>query len=152
MIRFIDELTDILERGGSLDEVRERAELVRRKSMTWRHCETNAIVSQAKAQLIRRQALAAGLAIGGAGFVYFIGDRAAVKIGFTESFPGRRLRALQTGSSSKLSLIGYVRGDATTEARLHQHFASRRTIGEWFELTADEARNFIATAGGEVVE
>ena len=73
------------------------------------------------------------------GFVYFIkeDDTGNVKIGFSSQHPKNRLKELQTGNSSQLSLIGYVDGDQYLEKELHNIFWKDRTrdSGEWFKMS-----------------
>lgn len=69
--------------------------------------------------------------------VYLIkhpGDN-AVKIGYTDGDPLRRLRELQTGSASLLELIGTIpHASREMEQQLHDRFANLRLrpSGEWF--------------------
>lgn len=76
-----------------------------------------------------------------AGWVYFIHDPSTsrIKIGFSADVE-KRLRSLQTGSSSTLSILGKMRGTDEDERSLHQRFGAHRVGGEWFhaapELTA----------------
>lgn len=72
------------------------------------------------------------------GWVYFIREGAAgpIKIG-TALDPYARLRAMQTGNSSDLVLLGATEGDAELERRLHDRFSTARIRGEWFTATAE---------------
>lgn len=65
--------------------------------------------------------------------VYFIVDEAngRINIGSSRNVP-RRLQTLQTGSSSRLTLVGA--SDWMDEASLHREFAAARIVGEWFSL------------------
>lgn len=69
------------------------------------------------------------------GNLYFIQEGAdgSIKIGWTEKELAKRLRALQTGNSRELRLLGAI-GDATkaTELLWHQRFHPYRVRGEWF--------------------
>jgi len=69
------------------------------------------------------------------GYIYFLlaEDTGLVKIGFTVD-PGRRIRALQTSSPVKLTLLGKVPGDRWREERFHLVFRDLREHGEWFRL------------------
>lgn len=71
------------------------------------------------------------------GFVYFIqqGEKNIFKIGITQHSPLKRLSQLQTGSSEKLSLIGFlhVLDMKYAEKYVHRLFWERRLEGEWFE-------------------
>lgn len=78
------------------------------------------------------------------GWVYFIicMDAERCKIGFTKGDVSKRLKSLQTGSSSELLMIAQHPGTPETERRLHDKFAANRLHGEWFELT-DELRAYM---------
>lgn len=67
--------------------------------------------------------------------IYFIQDSETlhIKIGFTEADGAEeRLRALQTGNSSKLVLLTTIPGNRESESRLHGHYDDLRVRGEWF--------------------
>lgn len=66
--------------------------------------------------------------------VYFIRAESSglIKIGKANN-PVSRLKAIQTGSTEKLTLIAYTPGSHAEEKALHRRFASRRRHGEWFE-------------------
>ena len=82
------------------------------------------------------------------GFVYLIGDEEMpnrYKIGSTRANGvNKRLKQLQTGSSSKL----YIKESFETEhpfkleKMLHNRFKSLSIIGEWFELSESDVRCF----------
>lgn len=67
------------------------------------------------------------------GSVYLILDAEndRVKIGHSRD-PWRRLKTLQTGSSSKLELIGIIAGTADVEKRLHFDQHDVKVHLEWF--------------------
>lgn len=67
------------------------------------------------------------------GSVYFILDAEndRVKIGHSRD-PWRRLKTLQTGSSSKLSLIGVIAGTPAIEKKLHFDQREVSVHLEWF--------------------
>lgn len=73
------------------------------------------------------------------GWVYFIRAQTSgyIKIGFSESHPQKRLRALQTGSADTLELIAFIAGDMTKERELHRRFEHQRVRGEWFHDEGD---------------
>lgn len=74
------------------------------------------------------------------GVVYFIqNSRFHIKIGWTEGDPSVRLKALQTGESEELKLLGWLDGTQTTEQSLHARFAEYRIRrdGEWFHPCPD---------------
>lgn len=66
------------------------------------------------------------------GFVYFIHDGRAIKIGFSQSVSGR-LHDLQVASPTKLHLVGYMDGTPADESALKKKFSDIRLRGEWFE-------------------
>jgi len=67
--------------------------------------------------------------------VYFVVDfdcsQPKVKIGCTNNV-GRRLKALQVGSSSILQLYGVIDGSKWEECFLHRFFKKQKSHGEWF--------------------
>jgi hypothetical protein len=75
--------------------------------------------------------------------LYVIGDPGStvVKIGVALR-PEARLRALRVDQTlrpayvdaAKLTLLHHELGDRRLEAELHYRFASRRVVGEWFDL------------------
>lgn len=70
------------------------------------------------------------------GYVYFILDREMdrVKIGYTRRDPNKRLKQLQTGSSSELELLYYVEANGfNTERFYHKLFSNSKIIGEWYQ-------------------
>ena len=78
------------------------------------------------------------------GWVYFIicADLPRCKIGFTKGGVHKRLKNLQTGSSSELIMLAAHPGTPKTERLLHERFAEHSIHGEWFELT-DEIRAYM---------
>lgn len=67
--------------------------------------------------------------------IYFIQDneRFHIKIGYTsDDNPEARKRALQTGSSSGLTVLATMPGSMEDEKALHRRFAKWRVVGEWF--------------------
>lgn len=69
-------------------------------------------------------------AVGG---VYFIAAGEFVKIGWSISVP-ERLKALQTSSSRKLTVLRVIPGEREDEAKFHREFAEHRAEGEWFRI------------------
>lgn len=69
--------------------------------------------------------------------VYFIRGRGTniVKIGWTDGDPGRRLKALQTGTAFSLQLMASRPGTQADEKALHDRFAADRVNGEWFRMS-----------------
>src|SRR4051812_36646270 len=91
-----------------------------------------------------------------AAMVYFGSGKTsrAVKIGYTEGEPERRLRALQTGSPERLELVAVVDADREFEQGLHHHLRAHRNHGEWFapvpevlEIVDRAAKIYRLTAG-----
>ncbi|MFL0912641.1 GIY-YIG nuclease family protein [Vibrio parahaemolyticus] len=58
-----------------------------------------------------------------------------IKIGISKD-PVKRLKALQTGNSRRLALMGWIDSgsDRELERQLHQKYREQRVIGEWFEI------------------
>ena len=66
------------------------------------------------------------------GYCYMISDgMGAVKIG-KASVPEGRLRELQVAHARPLSLIRVFEGGHAAEKWLHNYYAARRMLGEWF--------------------
>lgn len=67
--------------------------------------------------------------------IYFATAReiGLVKIGYAAD-PERRLKVLQTGCPSKMTIEATIEGDQKFEAELHRLFAPHRKTGEWFDL------------------
>lgn len=80
------------------------------------------------------------------GFVYFAYSQNddSVKIGYTKNNVRNRLKALNTGNSSKLILLGYINGDKEVESYLHNKFSKYKKHYnlEWFYFN-DEIREYI---------
>lgn len=78
--------------------------------------------------------------------IYFIQDSGTlfIKIGFTDSDPMDRLKALQTGCPSQLVLLWSCDGDISAEGSLHCRFADARDRGEWFRPVPELLRFIIA--------
>ena len=82
------------------------------------------------------------------GYVYLIGEignEGKYKIGSTRvKSVDKRLKQLQTGNSSQL----YIKDSFETahpfklEKMLHNHFADKSLIGEWFELSEADTEAF----------
>lgn len=71
------------------------------------------------------------------GFIYFISDTKAIKIGFSAKSPMGRLRDMQTGHPLPLILVGSIPGCAYEEFVIHNRFAHLRLKGEWFVIEED---------------
>jgi len=82
------------------------------------------------------------------GYVYLIGEKdnpGKFKIGSTRSNDiSKRLKQLQTGSSSELYIKDYFETSHPfkLEKMLHNHFSSSNIIGEWFELFESDTEAF----------
>ncbi len=80
------------------------------------------------------------------GFVYLISDDewGFFKIGLSKNDPQFRLKNLNTGNSSKLSIVNYFKtaNFKKIERLLHMKYADRRVNGEWFKLTDDDILSF----------
>jgi len=70
--------------------------------------------------------------------VYFIQCEVTgrIKIGRAKN-PRRRLSEVQTGSPTKLRLVGTIPGGRSEELELHAKFTGARLHGEWFIPTSD---------------
>ena len=75
-------------------------------------------------------------------YLYCISDGSLCKFGYSVD-PQRRLRSLQTGSSSQLSLVHSIAvledQGRVLERTFHREYAYRRVRGEWFSCTPEEA-------------
>lgn len=71
------------------------------------------------------------------GRIYFIGcaETYRLKIGFTAGRTHARLRALQTGSPTRLVMLGCIPGTLQSEQKRHAQFAADRLHGEWFRVS-----------------
>lgn len=82
------------------------------------------------------------------GFVYLIGEENnenRYKIGSTRCKSiNKRLKQLQTGNSNKLLIENYYETDKPfkLETMLHNRFKDVNVIGEWFEISEDDKKNF----------
>ena len=82
------------------------------------------------------------------GYVYLIGESDRdnnYKIGSTKCKDiNNRLKQLQTGNSSELYIKNYFETDNPfkLEKMMHNHFKSINLIGEWFELSEDDVKQF----------
>jgi hypothetical protein len=73
--------------------------------------------------------------------IYAIQDEAGfLKVGISKDHPARRVRELQTGNASALSLVGYgkVDGAAALERQIHRDLkrGGQHVRGEWFRPSA----------------
>lgn len=83
------------------------------------------------------------------GFVYLISDEEnnKYKIGVTKNDVNKRLKKLQTGNSSPLSIkqVHSTNYMYRMETLLHNHFSKQRILNEWFELSNEDIINFNST-------
>ena len=79
-------------------------------------------------------------------YLYCISDGSLCKFGYSVD-PQRRLRSLQTGSSSRLELVHCILVDEdqgrVLERTFHREYAYRRVRGEWFRCTVEEAVSWL---------
>lgn len=71
----------------------------------------------------------------------------AIKIGIAIN-PSNRLRSIQTGSPDKLTFYALWLFDSSEKARsmeaaCHRNFKSKRRVGEWFNATCDEVKDYV---------
>lgn len=78
-------------------------------------------------------------------YIYFIWNGASVKIG-TSANPMARMRNLQTAHDKPLELLGTFPGGPAREKEIHGQLSNRRSSGEWFSLTKQEALDFLKTS------
>lgn len=80
------------------------------------------------------------------GNIYLIYDTTndVYKIGVTKSNCDKRLKQLQTGNSNILELITSHESNYPyrMETMLHNHFANKRILNEWFSLTEEDVISF----------
>lgn len=81
------------------------------------------------------------------GSVYLLGDsekEGTYKIGATRGSVNNRLKKLQTGNSSKLYVVDEYETEYPfiVENILHNRFAFKQVINEWYELDAENVKNF----------
>lgn len=85
------------------------------------------------------------------GFVYLITEldkEKYYKIGCTKKKDiEERKKELQTGNSSPLHIITHFKTEAPykLEKMLHQYYANKCKLNEWYELTTDEVLKFTET-------
>lgn len=84
------------------------------------------------------------------GYVYLICDmnNDSFKIGVTKKKDIEdRMKKLQTGNSTSLFISSYYETEYPfrLEKLLHNHFANKRLVGEWFSLDAKDVASFKKT-------
>ncbi len=79
-------------------------------------------------------------------FVYLISNNLnQYKIGISKN-PKRRIKELQTGNDNNLMLINQYKSEKyykQIETALHNTYKYCNVLNEWFELTNEQAINFI---------
>lgn len=91
------------------------------------------------------------------GYIYLICDPATdlFKIGLTTGDIHKRMKKLQTGNGTELHLayVHYTDHPYKLEKMLHNHFASKKTLNEWFALESNdlEAFNDICLAKEDII-
>jgi predicted GIY-YIG superfamily endonuclease len=77
--------------------------------------------------------------------VYLIvNEEGKYKIGFTERKTEKRIKELQTGSHSLMTVVQEYETDNARqiETIMHRFMRSKKINGEWFELTNEDVLNF----------
>lgn len=83
------------------------------------------------------------------GYIYLIGEVGnpnRYKIGLTRDKEiEKRLKKLQTGSSEELYIRYIFKSNHVTklEKMLHRHYSSVHEINEWFNISDEDAKDFI---------
>lgn len=82
------------------------------------------------------------------GYVYLIQDldkENSYKIGYTTRDINKRMKELQTGTSSELYLVESYKTNypSKIETMLHNFYNRSKIKNEWFSLTDDEVDNFL---------
>lgn len=83
----------------------------------------------------------------GKGFVYLLMDsdkEGVYKIGVTKGSIENRIKKLQTGNSSEISICNYYETDMPyfLEKKLHDHYKGYNVSGEWYELSDEDVLGF----------
>ena len=73
---------------------------------------------------------------GNSGYVYFVWDGEAIKIGFAME-PIKRLAGLRSSRSSELKMLGAIAAHRHMEKMLHHRFVHLKIRGEWFQPGED---------------
>jgi hypothetical protein len=76
------------------------------------------------------------------GYVYFLSDGAAIKVGFSAQ-PTLRLRALTAASLKQITVLGKVPGTRSNERAIHFDLAEFCIKGEWF-ADNEKVRSYIS--------
>ncbi len=93
---------------------------------------------------LRDEGLSEQSAVDGSIYIIQQGADNIFKIGYTQSDPKSRLKALQTGNPSKLSLMGHFPCTGRqTELAIFDYFSEYRLEGEWFRLLPDDVEKIL---------
>lgn len=79
-------------------------------------------------------------------YIYLLTNQEHYKIGITRNNIEKRIKQLQTGSSTKIELLYFYKSDkfySQIESALHRTYQIYQTNdNEWFELPLNEVINF----------
>lgn len=80
-------------------------------------------------------------------YVYLIGDSGqdnTFKIGITRKSVEKRIKQLQTGNAEEIYLVDFYETQFPffVERLLHQKFAPKQKLNEWFYLSTEDITNF----------
>lgn len=83
------------------------------------------------------------------GYIYLICDPSnnLFKIGTTRNLCSKRMKQLQTGNPTELHIVSIFETEFPfrMESMLHNKFANKHVLNEWYELSADDVNNFKGT-------
>ncbi len=69
------------------------------------------------------------------GFIYFITDGTAIKIGYASRSIAERISILQCGNPRPITPLAHISGDVYLERSIHRHFKRLKIRNEWFKDT-----------------
>ncbi len=78
-------------------------------------------------------------------YIYLLSDGVKYKLGKSKN-PERRIKELQTGNSNTIFLLNKYHSPkyfSKIESALHNTYFNIREIGEWFDLSNEQALSFI---------
>ena len=66
------------------------------------------------------------------------------KIGITNNSSTKRIKSLQTGNGSEISIVKEfdTNNARKIESNLHRRYKPKQLVGEWFSLNDDDIRDF----------
>jgi hypothetical protein len=84
-------------------------------------------------------------------YVYLLSNGTHYKVGIAKDV-GRRIKQLQTGSPTSLSLVAFAGPFSPQKARLlessvHKGFHYRCSVGEWFQLDPKQVDTILSEFG-----